>query len=1543
MRRLFPLEISLAHVALLHAPVGAQPAESPHVPATRRGLPVGERNTHRTAHAVMLTWLALVAMALLPVHLAARELANIDTLSGTPVRATDVRTIAMRAMIDKRGSAIARLNVEERHAVPTFLAIRPGASMLDNALVKQMSAENAARAHLKSFADLYRLSSVEIDAAPLHHIESLFNGAQLAKFTNQKDGVEIFRESAAVLMKSSGEVTAIGGWLGATANVAVLSAHPATPFKMSVAEAVAHALGDYRLDASVMASLQRTDVSSIAEAIEGLTVVSPNYQHFTLADNPAPTAAVTMIEPARAKPVWFRVPDGLIAGYYVELQINDLEARSQDYYSYVIAADDGRILFRNNQSADAAFTYKVWADSTGINQPQTGPQGRNDTPHPTGLNDGYQAPFVAQTLVTLQNGPISTADPWLALGATKTIGNNVEAWANHVAPPAGTDGFDADPDECNVSAPFIGDFHACTSSAGTFAYTYDPNAAPKVSRSQSMAAVVNLFYTTNWLHDWYYDAGFKEIDGNAQTSNFGRGGLGNDSMKAQAQDNSGVNNANMFTPADGARPRMRMYLFTGNEAAAVTVTPPGTNLPVGLNQFGPTTFDVSAPLALASDSVAPLTDGCQPLANNVAGKIVLVDRGTCSFKTKVFNAQTAGALGVIVANNVAGGAVSVLGDDLSIPTAILIPALMVSFENGAAIKTSLQAGPVTARLQRFIGPDRDGALDNSIIAHEFGHYISNRLVGNANGLATTQSRGLGEGWSDFHALLFMARAEDALAPGNANFAGVYAVGAYAEDGPLIPGATQGYASYSGLRRYPYSSNLARNPLTFKHIQTGQSLPTNPPPRFATDNAETHATGEIWASMLWGCYSNLLRDTVRLSFAQAQDRMKRYIVAAYKLTPMNPTLVEARDALFAAIGVNDPADLSLCMAAFAQRGAGIGAQSGDRYSETNAGIVESFSVGNDIAIADISFAVQAAASCDNDAYLDMGETGVVSVTVKNTGNATLTGATLALSGAGLAFPAGPSLTLPVIAPAASATVSKTVRLAQQDTIGVRNLTVSVDHASLTVPGARVATLPILTGRDGQAATSNVDDVEAVTSLWTPSLQNTSNAALNWARMALTSTNHVWHGPSGDAPGLAWLTSPPIALTASGALSISFDHRYAFEHDTSTYFDGGVIEVSEDGGATWVDVGAGIYSGVLDNPFGASNPLAGRLAVVGVSNNYPNFAQANIALSPSYLGKTIRVRFGIGTDSSAQFGGWDLDNIAIVGASSPPFGGYQPDAFGCVSLLPSAGNMQSAIVATNFATPLKILAMGGDGLPIPGATISFTVPATGAGLTFSGGGTSANAVTDANGFATATSMTANNIAGGYNVTANIGARSATFALTNLPSASGPNLLSVKSRKNHPGLGAVDIDILYAQPLAGQISVEPRTIGAGHVLRFTFDRSIANAGVPSVRDVNLLAVGSAVAVASGSIAIVTLTGIDDGKRVSVKLSNVDGSGFDAAASIGFLVGDMNSTGRVNASDISATKSRVGQMLSTTNARFDADVNGVIDAKDVTAVKARAGRVIP
>lgn len=74
------------------------------------------------------------------------------------------------------------------------------------------------------------------------------------------------------------------------------------------------------------------------------------------------------------------------------------------------------------------------------------------------------------------------------------------------------------------------------------------------------AAITNLFYINNIFHDVLYHYGFDEVSGNFQENNYGRGGLGNDSVRAEAQDGSGTCNANFATPPDGQKPRMQMYI-----------------------------------------------------------------------------------------------------------------------------------------------------------------------------------------------------------------------------------------------------------------------------------------------------------------------------------------------------------------------------------------------------------------------------------------------------------------------------------------------------------------------------------------------------------------------------------------------------------------------------------------------------------------------------------------------------------------------------------------------------------------------------------------------------------------------------------------------------------------------------------------------------------------------------------------------------------------------------------------------------------------------
>ncbi|MEE8523859.1 MAG: M36 family metallopeptidase [Thermoanaerobaculia bacterium] len=76
------------------------------------------------------------------------------------------------------------------------------------------------------------------------------------------------------------------------------------------------------------------------------------------------------------------------------------------------------------------------------------------------------------------------------------------------------------------------------------------------------AATANLFYWNNLIHDTQYIYGFDEAAGNFQENNFGLGGVGSDSVNADAQDGSGNCNANFATPADGGNPRMQMFTCT---------------------------------------------------------------------------------------------------------------------------------------------------------------------------------------------------------------------------------------------------------------------------------------------------------------------------------------------------------------------------------------------------------------------------------------------------------------------------------------------------------------------------------------------------------------------------------------------------------------------------------------------------------------------------------------------------------------------------------------------------------------------------------------------------------------------------------------------------------------------------------------------------------------------------------------------------------------------------------------------------------------------
>ncbi len=1186
---------------------------------------------------------ALALLSLVSVTATAYERPNYDAFLDSAAQLPVVEAKSARAAERLAGARIA--HVEPRLGVPTFVwtASEPATPSL-RAL--GVTPEQAARRTLFNYAELYRFAPAELAEVSTARVHDTGEGVVIVSFERVLEGIPVFRDQLNVAMTQRLEPVALTGYL---------TPHTQTPFRtqprfvLSAASAVGWAFYDLTGSRLLPAQLLPS-----AGAHEG------GWERFTTASGLAP----------RARPVWYGLAEGLEAAYHVEVEAFREGSADADAYAYVVSAVDGRVLFRKNLTESDAFGYRVWADSTSF-LPDDGPQGVTGTPHPTGLPDGYQPPLVLPRLVTLQNGPISTNDPWLAAGATETRGNNADAYADIASP----DGFGT------------GDIRAATTAAGKFDRTYDTAQTPKATADQSAAAVTQLFYNVNFLHDWFYDVGFNEASGNAQDNNFGRGGLGADSLRAEAQDSSGTNNANMRTPADGQRPVMQMYVFrAANGISEARVTSPATLAKAytpGVATFGPTTFNVTGELALVNDGVGTPGDGCEaPFAAGTSGKIAVIDRGggTCTIPQRVANAAAAGAIGVLVVNNVTGTAPSLTGT----ATGATLPVLSVTLADGTAMKSALATGTVSMKLTRAAMTDRDGTLDNAIVAHEWGHYISNRLVGNSVGLSNNQGRSMGEGWGDFHAMLMVVREGDDALPGNANFNGVYGLSGYAT---LIFGY-DGY--YYGIRRTPYSTDFAKNALTFKHIQSGTALPTTHPISgwlVGSNNAEVHNAGEIWAQMLWECYAALLRDKTRLSFSEANKRMRSYLVAGYKLTPSAPTFLEARDAILAAASAKDSDDFVLLAKAFAKRGAGIGAKAPAKTSFDHAGVVESFATGGDLAM--VKAALTDDVGCDRDGTLDNKETGTLTLTLKNTGTAQLsaTTGTLTVTTPGVTVMGGNAVTFPSSKPGATTSAKVTLALTGAAAVTTVNAQLSFTDPDLAIPGARTGAITFRANYDYKDATATLDDVEAPKTVWTAKADPALDTASPWARSSAGAGQTVWLGPNPAAAADTSLISPPLKVAATGSLSFSFKHRFDFETTGTVLNDGGVLELSTDNGATWTDIGTRAlptYNGTLAAT--GTNPLKGLRAYTGRSTGYPNFVTVNVSLGTTYAGQTVLIRFRIGADAQGARAGWELDDLSFVGLASPPFPGVVTDQGLCVNAPPTAVAGEDQTVASGAAVAL-----------------------------------------------------------------------------------------------------------------------------------------------------------------------------------------------------------------------------------------------------------------
>lgn len=443
----------------------------------------------------------------------------------------------------------------------------------------------------------------------------------------------------------------------------------------------------------------------------------------------------------------------------------------------------------------------------------------------------------------------------------------------------------------------------------TFDFPYNPNALTYTNLS---AATTNLFYISNMVHDIFYKFGFTESAKNFQSNNFGKGGLDDDEVFAQSQDGGGFNNANFAPYPDSYNPVMQMYLWLASNRKLFYSAPSDAvsrNVNAGIAQFGAPVNDVG----VAGDvKLASVIDGCTALpAGEMAGKIGLIERGgTCSFPAKVKNAQNAGAIGVVIYNNAASG--STLGNMGGTDNTITIPSILITNAEGEYIKTKLAASiPVSITVRA--DTKYDGSFDNGIVTHEYGHGISNRLTGTGfNCLNSNDDKEqMGEGWSDFFALMLTNRPGD-----NASVA--RGMGTY----PIGQSITGG-----GIRPLKYSPDFGINYATYGHTN---GMEYNNGSAMVPD---VHSIGFIWATMLWDLHWKYVEkygysSDVTSNTPNGSTKVLQLITDALKLQPCNPSFIEGRNAILEAdMATTGGLDKCVIWRVFAKRGLGINASAG----------------------------------------------------------------------------------------------------------------------------------------------------------------------------------------------------------------------------------------------------------------------------------------------------------------------------------------------------------------------------------------------------------------------------------------------------------------------------------------------------------------------------------------------------------------------------------------------------------------------------------------
>ncbi len=385
--------------------------------------------------------------------------------------------------------------------------------------------------------------------------------------------------------------------------------------------------------------------------------------------------------------------------------------------------------------------------------------------------------------------------------------------------------------------------------------------------------------------------------------------------------------------------------------------------------------------------------------------------------------------------------------------------------------------------------------------------------------------------------------------------------------------------------------------------------------------------------------------------------------------------------------------------------------------------------------------------------------------------------------------------------------------------------------------------------------------------------------------------------------------PASITATGGTPQSTVINTAF---------GAVLE------ATVKDSGGFGVPGILVTftlpGSGASGTFPGAVLIATASTDASGIATSPIVTANATAGSYAATASAPGVATPASF--------ALTNAAGTP-----------ASIAATGGTPQSALVSTAFGAALQATVTDSGNNPVPGVTVTFTLPASGASATFPGAVLTANVATNASGIAASPTVTANATAGSYSATATApGAASpATFSLTN--TANAPVLQGAASRKVHGAAGPFDLPLLLVPT---NPTTEPRQ-GPSATIVFTFDKPITGATVTITE-------GTATAGAptfSGNDVVVPLTGVADQQYVTIGLTSVvaadGGSGGTGSVRIGFLVGDVNQNRVVTVADLGLVNSQLAQVVTAANYLLDVNASGALTVADKGITNANLTRALP